>query len=452
MAKIHPVYPENWSTLTAEQKRQWRLNRFVSGENVKFVSPEAKKAYKVRAQRIADAYNLKEPDRVPVSLPVGDLAYNLYGINAHTAMYQVEKAVEACEQFNTKYAAELEYFASPMTTPAKVLDIMDYKLYAWPGHGLSVDAPGYQFIEGEYMSAEEYDDLIRDPSDFWLRTYLPRVFGIFDSFRLFPPLTDIVEIPTGQISILGNPKVKATLRKLLEASDEFERRSAIVSPYLGRGPANGYPMTMGSFGIAPFDVIGDTMRGTTSLMKDMYRYPDKLMKAMDVLADLQIHSLLHSANVHNNISIFFPLHKGADGWMSQKQFDKFYFPTLKKVMDALINEGLICTLFAEGSYTTRLEHVNVFPKGSVTWLFDQTDMARAKQLLGKDCSIQGNVPSSLVVTGSPKDVKEYCKKLIDTCAPGGGYILAAGCTAENPKLENLRAMLAAVKEYGVYKK
>jgi uroporphyrinogen-III decarboxylase len=79
-------------------------------------------------------------------------------------------------------------------------------------------------------------------------------------------------------------------------------------------------------------------------------------------------------------------------------------------------------------------------------------MARAKQILGKNCCIQGNVPASLIVTGDPADVKASCKKLIETCAPGGGYILAAGCSAENPKLENLRAMLAAVKEYGMYKK
>jgi hypothetical protein len=37
-------------------------------------------------------------------------------------------------------------------------------------------------------------------------------------------------------------------------------------------------------------------------------------------------------------------------------------------------------------------------------------------------------------------------------AKGRLHPLAAGCVADNPKLENLRAMLAAVKEYGIYKK
>ena len=77
---------------------------------------------------------------------------------------------------------------------------------------------------------------------------------------------------------------------------------------------------------------------------------------------------------------------------------------------------------------------------------------RAKKLLGEKCCIQGNLPSSLTVTGSAQDVKEYCRKLIEVCGNGGGYILSAGCTAENPKLDNLRAMMAAVKEYGVYRK
>jgi uroporphyrinogen-III decarboxylase len=129
-----------------------------------------------------------------------------------------------------------------------------------------------------------------------------------------------------------------------------------------------------------------------------------------------------------------------------------YWPSLKKVMDALINEGIICVMFAEGCYDSRLETVRSdFPKGSVAWWFDQTDMAKAKKVLGDKFCIQGNVPSSLIVTGDSAAVKENCRKLIETCGKGGGYILGAGCIADNPKLENLRAMMAAVKEYGRYR-
>ena len=84
------------------------------------------------------------------------------------------------------------------------------------------------------------------------------------------------------------------------------------------------------------------------------------------------------------------------------------------------------------------------------WRFDKTDMARAKEVLGDKCCISGNVPSSLISTGTPQDIKEYCRKLIEVCGKGGGYILAAGSSVTKAPPENLRAMIEAAKEYGVY--
>ena len=89
-------------------------------------------------------------------------------------------------------------------------------------------------------------------------------------------------------------------------------------------------------------------------------------------------------------------------------------------------------------------------KGVVGWLFDKTDMAKAKKILGKTCCISGNVPSSLMVTGGPKEVKEYCRKLIEVCAPGGGFVLAGGAWVSQGNPDNLHAMMEAAKEYGRY--
>ena len=112
----------------------------------------------------------------------------------------------------------------------------------------------------------------------------------------------------------------------------------------------------------------------------------------------------------------------------------------------------MCIMFAEGGYETRIGSITDFPKGSVVWWFDQTDMAKAKKVLGDKFCIQGNVPSSLICTGTPEKVKEYCRKLIEDCGPGGGYVLGAGCIPDDPKLESVRAMMAAAKEYGIYRK
>jgi len=60
------------------------------------------------------------------------------------------------------------------------------------------------------------------------------------------------------------------------------------------------------------------------------------------------------------------------------------------------------------------------------------------------------VPSSLMVTGEPKQVKEYCRKLIEACAPGGGFVLSGGAQVDQGNPENLPAMMEAAKEYGKY--
>jgi uroporphyrinogen-III decarboxylase len=182
----------------------------------------------------------------------------------------------------------------------------------------------------------------------------------------------------------------------------------------------------------------------------MFRRPEKLLEAIDVVTDFTIRQTVAAANASKGITAIFPLHKGADGFMSQKQFEKFYWPSLKKVVDALVNEGIRPELFAEGSYTSRLEIVNEFSKGAVGWLFDKTDMALAKKIVGKTCCISGNVPTSLMVTGGPKEVKEYCRKLIEVCAPGGGFVLAGGAHIDQGNPDNLRAMMEAAKEYGRY--
>jgi len=446
--------PDNWSHLTPEEKREWRLARFMdSYQGIKFVSPEAERRYRAGTKRLADVYRVQEPDRVPVAINTGLVPLYSNGVDYHTAIYEPQKAIKATAKFNAEHAFEMDSFMVSMTIPARVFDILDYRLYAYPGHGLPKSAIGFQFIEGEYMMADEYDALIKDPSDFWLRTYLPRVFGALQPFNQFSPLTDIIEIIV-PLSPLASPQVQAAFLKLVEAGKELARIQKITGDSVSQAQARGYGggTMRGAFAKAPFDTLGDTLRGTRGIMKDMYRQPEKLLKAMDVIADVTIKSILSSPAVVDGLMASFPLHKGADGWMSPKQFDTFYWPSLKKVMDAFISEGLIVSLFAEGSYNTRLEKVNVFPKGTVHWHFDQTDMAKAKQVLGKNCSIEGNVPSSLLCTGSPAEVKEYCRKLIEVCAPGGGYILNSGAIPEFPKLENLKAMADAAQEYGVYRK
>ncbi|MGD0234686.1 MAG: uroporphyrinogen decarboxylase family protein [Syntrophorhabdales bacterium] len=75
---------------------------------------------------------------------------------------------------------------------------------------------------------------------------------------------------------------------------------------------------------------------------------------------------------------------------------------------------------------------------------------KAKDILGERICIWGNVPVSILATGTPEDVRAYCKKLIDYAGEGEGLIVDASSGVNDAKVENLRAMFEFTKEYGVY--
>lgn len=213
---------KKWSALTPRQKKQRRFEWWLSAKGVKFDNSEAEKAYKQRVQRLIDAYEVRQPDRVPVSVPVGHLPAHRAGLDYRTLMYEPDKAIEAWAKFNRE--SGLDTFVSPSAVPSgKVLEMIDYGLYIWPGHGLPSDADGFQFVEGEYMTADEYDALIRDPSDFWIRLYLPRIIGALEPFRLLQPYTDVVEIVNvnGFLMPFTRPEVRASLEKLIAVGEEL---------------------------------------------------------------------------------------------------------------------------------------------------------------------------------------------------------------------------------------
>jgi uroporphyrinogen-III decarboxylase len=201
---------------------------------------------------------------------------------------------------------------------------------------------------------------------------------------------------------------------------------------------------------APFDVISDFLRGMRGAMLDMYRCPDKLLAATDMMCRIMLDRIAAAPAALGLQPVFMPLHRGAYGFMSLKQFETFYWPTLKKVSLALIEKGYTPDLFFEGNYTSRLEYIAELPKGKAIARFDNCDMARAKEILGNKVCIAGNMPSTVLQVGTVDDVKRIAKELIDVVGKDGGYIMAPASALDEVKPENLKAMIEFTKEYGKY--
>lgn len=412
-------------------------------------SPE--ELYQERAKRVWDVISLKEPDRVPFLPTFTFFPVNYAGLSCEEAMYDYDKMGAAYRK--ALLDLEPDMFNSPYLTLAigPLLEILDYKLIRWPGHGVAPDKT-YQFVEGEYMKAEEYDDFLFDPTDYMLHTYLPRVCGALAGFSRLPnfPMIYYTRFVAG-LTPFGEPEVGEAFEALRRAGVESQRLVSKAVAFGREMQALGFPAQYGAFAIAPFDYIGDFFRGTRGIMVDIYRRPEKLLALLDKVTHITIQSTLRSVQASSVPVVFIPLHKGIDGFMSLEHFKTFYWGSLRQLILALIDAGLTPCVFWEGHCESRLETIRDIPKGKAMYRFEQTDFAIAKEVLGDTVCIRGNVPASLLCTGSPEEVTAYCKNLIDVAGKGGGLIMdgAIGIPDE-AKPENALAMARATREYGCY--
>lgn len=440
-----------WSQLSPEEKSERRWASFLE-PGLEFASPEAGSEYRARAARLKKAMLLEgEADRVPVCALAGYYPGTRKGLTPYQVTQDYALAAEAWHEANHYLQADSMLAPVFAAIPGRAFEILDVKILSWPGHGVPKES-GFQYNEKEWMLAEEYDLLIDDPTDFLLHVYLPRVAGGMEGFsRLASPL-DMVEIVGGPPWMMrwADPAVQASIEKLTAAGRECQAWGGAMYPLLGRLVAEGFPGPFQFMSLAPFDFIGDTLRGTRGVLMDMFRQPDVLLEACDRIVPLVVKWVTRTANPQSPPLVFMPLHKGADGFMSVEQFQKFYWPSLLKVINGLVADGFVPYLFAEGAYGTRLETIAESPVGRAVWHFDHTDMQRAKEVLGGISCIQGNVPLPLLQLGAVDEVKTYCRDLIDTVAPGGGFILDVGAVVDEAKDENMRAMVEVAKEYGAY--
>ena len=209
-----------------------------------WASPEAEADYKARCDRLIACWELREPDRVPISINAGWWPVNRAGLTPYDAMN--DKAAEAMRGLGRlqRQTFQPDAMVSPVlyTTPSAVFEDIDYKLYSWPGHGVAKEA-SYQYNEKEWMLADEYDHFISDPSDYLLRVYLPRTVGAFAGFAQMTSLFDYIELPfvANQVGGWGTPEMAEGLAKLAEAAKAVADWHGLMFPTLGKLDGHGLP-------------------------------------------------------------------------------------------------------------------------------------------------------------------------------------------------------------------
>ncbi len=414
---------------------------------------DAQQKYEQREKRLIDAIALREPDRVPI-VPLFAF-FNCYysGISPRIAYEQPEKALEAWRKTIYDFQPDATYSVNfTIYAMDEVLSGLDFKAMKWPGHGVK-DDQSFQFVEAEYMLEDEYDLLFNNPGDFFLRKLLPRLSGNLKGLAKLPPLETAAlgYVWPSVLPAFSDPDITLALETLLETSRKQAQWAKTFSAFAQELKDAGFPSIKEQTVLAPYDLVADNLRGTAGAAMDLLLQPEKLNRAVEQLAPFMSQAGVNGARAKGNPRVFIPLHKGTDNFMSLKQFRQYYWPTLQKLILDLVENGCTPYMLIEGLYNTRLDVIKDVPRGKCIYHFEGTDIFEAKKKLGDTVCIMGNMPNSLLATGTVEQIREHTKKLIDVCGDGGGYIMSGAALIDHARTENVMAWMETTKAYGNYR-
>ncbi len=416
------------------------------------MAASAEELYKQREQRFNDIVALRKPDRVPVlPLVAHYFPTKIKGISNRDTGYDHELRLRTMREATVEFGWDM--------VPATGLfgsdgyQALGSRQLRWPGGDLPDDAP-FQFVEGEYLQADEYEQFIADPSGVTLNTIFPRIAGNLEGFGMLPPLywlSNMYYLQGVGGAMFSLPPVRAALQALLDLGDTAAAGAAAEAAHTQAAAEMGYPKTWVAPTIPAFDVVSDTFRSLRGSTLDMFRHPDELLKTIDIMQVPTVALAVQAGQMFGNPRIFIPMHRGAGGFMSDEQFERFYWPTFKALVLALIDAGLTPMPLFEGDYTPRLKYLAEFPPGKVAAHFDKVDRHRFKEVLGDRMCFWGNIPASLLATATPQQVKDDVKELVDLFGDTGALMLDSGLgVPDEARPENMLALAEAAEEYGVF--
>jgi len=390
--------------------------------------------YQERLTRYLTALRNERPDRIPIRPFVAEFTAKYAGMTcqqvAHDYNLAFEAAVKCAKEFD--WDAIVPNMVYVWTGLAQAAGL---RYYGIPGIGIP-HTTGFNFIEPPedqaFMRADEYDALIDDPTGFLYNVWLPRV--------------------STEVAAVGQPATYRNNLALVKSSMAMMVYFYAFGPQIQRlHDECGTVSAIAGIFKAPFDIIGDKLRGYIGLTMDMATQPDKVLKACEALMPHLIHVGLTTADPAKQVPIGFWMHRGCVPFISPKQFHSHYWPTLKPCIEEFWKHGNQTLFYAEGKWDHHLDEFATLPERSIVFHADRSDIFLAHQKLHHKFALSGGIPNVLLSYGKPDEVRAHCKKVIDVVAKDGGYIMDAGAIMQDDtSTENLRALTDFTREYGVY--
>jgi len=357
-----------------------------------------------RLNRILKAISLETPDRVPVILEYAGFAASATQtpmsefISSRAAATQT--MIHAYELVGGGDAINYGSFA-----PYDLCNLFGAKVKV-PGFDLP-DNDIWQVAEAELMTAGDYDRILEMGWPGFFREFLSkRILDDADEKLLYPN--------SGPVDVV-------------------EEWSRIEVPVLSGGTIT-----------SPFELLCGA-RSLETFFMDLMEMPEKVGQVLEEIAPHLTDIPCRQARRGGFPAIWVGGWRAAPFLISPDMWHRFVWPFFKQLVLEVVDTGLIAILHLDSNWDRQLMHFKELPHGKIVLALDgETDIFRAKRVLGEHLCIMGDVPPALLAFGSSAEVTDYCRKLVRELGPKG-FILQSGCDIPaNAKVENVQAMVRAV--------
>ncbi|MGD8290750.1 MAG: uroporphyrinogen decarboxylase family protein [Desulfobacterales bacterium] len=171
--------------------------------------------------------------------------------------------------------------------------------------------------------------------------------------------------------------------------------------------------------------------------------PDRLLQLIQFSTDL-LWSIIDPILEHEDIlgvNLSDPVASG--DLISPDTFKRFAAPFLKDLVDRIKRNCKYAMIHICGDTTQVLDDIaDIAP--SCFSLESKVDLRKAKEILGGKVCVAGNVaPGGAFLNGTPEEVVAEAKACIEAWGKGGGYVLTLGCDyPKNVSFENAMALMS----------
>jgi len=398
------------------------------------MNPAIEKRYLERLNRFVTALRNEKPDCVPIRPFAAEFVARYAGYTCQEVTHDFTKAFGA----TLKTLSDFDWDAAPGSMVyvwTGLTDALGLRYYGIPGIDIPPDT-GFQYIEppskAAFMREDEYDQLIDDPTAFLYNVWLPRVS------RELQPVGGPVSYRHNLALIKGGMAMMHYFNAFPAQGARMREESGTVSAISGIFKA-------------PFDIIADKLRGYEGISMDMMIQPDKVLAACEALMPHLYQVAMSGADPDGYAPIGFWMHRGCVPFISPDQFRSHYWPTLKPIIEELWAHGHQTMFYAEGNWDHHLDSFAELPDRSILFHVDRSDIEKAHKTFGHKFCLSGGVPNTVLSYGTPQEVRDACKKVLDIAARDGGFIMDASAIIQNDaKPENVRAFTEFTREYGQY--